>query len=97
MFVLQHWIGGDGAGVCPWVELPQPKKERDEKERHQWNRAEARLQKAANHEPPPAAGQMMEHGHAETTERQTEPREIAEQVRDEELPSVQNCPDDAAH
>ncbi len=83
--LLQYRIGRHGRGRRPGVKLAQAENERQKERGHREKSSHGGFERALDHEAPPAAHEVMQHQDGEAAERNTDPKNIGDQVRAEEL------------
>ncbi len=95
---LAHVLVGHGPGrVGPRIDLLQPEEDGDEEEHHPEHRARGGAERAADHQSPLAAGDVLQHQHRQRAGHDREPEEEARQVGLEERPRIDDVADDAQH
>jgi hypothetical protein len=90
MSLLQDGLLCHLGRLSPWVNKSQSEQDGDKKNEHERQIHEGRFKKAARRITPAPAGELMNHGHHETTERQADPKEPGEKVGKIKLLFVQD-------
>ena len=92
MTLLQDLVVREDLGLRPWIQIVQAQENRNEQEEHQRESHEAGFEKPPGRIAPTSTGQLMDHGHHETSQGEAEPKQATEQVGEEELLSIDKAP-----
>ena len=95
-FLLQNFVGGNGLGSRPGIQIVQAEKNRDEENRHERQRHESGFEKPARGISPTSAGEIMNHRRVETAERESDPKNKRDQIGDEKFAADSNADANAA-
>ncbi len=86
--LLDHRVGGDRLGARPDVDLLEPQDDRHEQQQHQRQGAGRRAERSPDHQPPGAAGHLVQQRHGVAAQGDAQPEEPGHQVGAVELAAV---------